>query len=189
MLKLYCMEIQCAERPIWEWAAAVFREESSRYTGRTLRGKGPSAYVRIAEIMSGTAIFQQGLTTTCKDPRISFVESDGRNLVGRMSPYERRRRGNALPGSAGRYPDKTVTPLVRQRGSGHLVVRVRGTGSTGSNCTSETSVSGKSLLSGEYVSQHLNFLNIEKTDTGNAKVRTGTWEIRPSGIAGGPRET
>ncbi len=85
-MKLHYREIQCAERPIWARAAVVFREESSNRTGRTLRGKGPSAYVRIAEIMSGTAIFQQGLTTTCKDPRISFVESDGRNLVGRMSP-------------------------------------------------------------------------------------------------------
>ena len=31
------------------------------------RGMGPSAYVRVAEIMSGTAISQQGLTATCKD--------------------------------------------------------------------------------------------------------------------------
>src|SRR5512135_707458 len=79
-------ETQCAERPIWGWAAVVFREESSKGTGRTLRGKGPGASVRIAAIMSGTAILQQGLTTTCKDPRRSFVESDGRSLVGRMSP-------------------------------------------------------------------------------------------------------
>ena len=28
---------------------------------------GPSAYARIAEIMSGRAISQQGLVTTCKD--------------------------------------------------------------------------------------------------------------------------
>ena len=31
------------------------------------RGRGPSAYARIAEIMSGRAIAQQGLATTCKD--------------------------------------------------------------------------------------------------------------------------
>ena len=30
---------------------------------------GPSTYARIAEIMSGKAIFQQGLATTCKDLR------------------------------------------------------------------------------------------------------------------------
>jgi hypothetical protein len=32
------------------------------------RGRGPSTYARIAEIMSGKAISQQGLMTTCKDP-------------------------------------------------------------------------------------------------------------------------
>ena len=34
----------------------------------TWRGMGPSAYARIAEIISGRAITQQGLVTTCKDP-------------------------------------------------------------------------------------------------------------------------
>ena len=29
---------------------------------------GPSTYARIAEIMSGRAVSQQGLATTCKDP-------------------------------------------------------------------------------------------------------------------------
>ena len=37
-------------------------------TGRTLRGKGPGNYVRIAEITPGRAISQQGLAATCKDP-------------------------------------------------------------------------------------------------------------------------
>ena len=32
------------------------------------RGNGPSTYARIAEIMSGRAIAQQGLATTRKDP-------------------------------------------------------------------------------------------------------------------------
>jgi len=31
------------------------------------RGMGPGAYARVAEIMSGRAIPQQGLVTTCKD--------------------------------------------------------------------------------------------------------------------------
>src|SRR5262245_47491185 len=44
--KLQCRENQCAERPIWGWAAVVFREESSKCTGRTLRGKGPGASVK-----------------------------------------------------------------------------------------------------------------------------------------------
>ena len=51
---------------------------------------GTSTYVRIAEIMSGRAISQQGLATTCTDPltKASTV-GGGRVLVWRMSPYER----------------------------------------------------------------------------------------------------
>jgi len=48
--------------------ADVLREEPGRCTGETSRGRGPSAYARIAEITSGRAISQQGLATTCKDP-------------------------------------------------------------------------------------------------------------------------
>ena len=168
-MKLHCRDIQCAERPIWGWAAAVFREESSRCTGRTLRGKGPGADVRITALMSGTAILQQGLTTTCKDPRISLVESDGRSLVGRMSPYERRRRGNALPGRARRDPGKTVTPAVRQRGSGHLAVSGAVNRVTGSNRITETSVRGEPSLSGVDVSQRLNLISVGKTYTGEPR--------------------
>ena len=36
-------------------------------TQRTRRGMDPSAYTKIVEIMSGKAIYQQGLVTTCKD--------------------------------------------------------------------------------------------------------------------------
>jgi hypothetical protein len=166
---LHGRDIQCAERPIWGWAAAVFREESSRGTGRTLRGKGPGANVRITAIMSGTAILQQGLTTTCTDPRISLVESDGRSLVGRMSPYERRRRGNALPGRARHDPDKTVTPGVRQRGSGHLAVSGPVNWVTGSNRTLEQSVRGQPSVSGADVSQRLNLITAGKACTGEPR--------------------
>jgi hypothetical protein len=38
---------------------------------------GPSAYTRIAEIMSGRAISQQGLETTCKDPSSEENEAMG----------------------------------------------------------------------------------------------------------------
>src|SRR5512135_2091032 len=130
--------------------------------------------------MSGTTILQQGLTTTCKDLRISFVESDGRSLVGRMSPYERRRRGNALPGCARRDPDQTVTPGVRQRGSGHLAVSGAVNWETGSNRTSETSERGQPSVSGADVSQRLNLITAGKAcpgeprsepDSGNPTVR------------------
>ncbi|MBW1959613.1 MAG: hypothetical protein JRI63_14005, partial [Deltaproteobacteria bacterium] len=47
--------------------AGVFWEEAGRSTERTPRGRGPGTYARIAEIMSGRAIFQQGPAATCKD--------------------------------------------------------------------------------------------------------------------------
>ena len=61
---------------------------------------------RLAEITSGRAIPQQGLTATCKDPPAeASTIGGGRGLVWRMGQYERRRRGNALRGGARRHPD------------------------------------------------------------------------------------
>ncbi len=51
---------------------------------------------RLADLTSGRAISQQGLTTTCKDPWYKAqAEVCGRGLVWRMSPYERRREGSS----------------------------------------------------------------------------------------------
>jgi len=47
----------------------------------------------------------------------------------------------------------------------------------------------KPRLRGVYMSQHLSFLSHGKAAGGKARVRTGTWEIRPPGIVGGPGET
>jgi hypothetical protein len=47
--------------------AEVFQEEMGKSTGETPRDRGLSNHARIAEIMSGRANFQQGLTVTCKD--------------------------------------------------------------------------------------------------------------------------
>jgi hypothetical protein len=47
--------------------ADVLREETGVCTGGTPRGRGPGAYARITEIMSGRALAQQGLAATCKD--------------------------------------------------------------------------------------------------------------------------
>ena len=69
--------------------AVVFWEEASECTRGTPRGRGPSTYARIAEIMSGRAIFQQGLATTCKDlPYKVKFEAGKRTLAWRMSQYE-----------------------------------------------------------------------------------------------------
>ena len=64
------------------------------------RGMGPSTCTRVAEIMSGRAIAQQGLARTCKDrAHNGHTGGAGRGMVAwRMSPYEQRRGGNAPPG-------------------------------------------------------------------------------------------
>jgi hypothetical protein len=58
-----------ARRTPVSWGEAdVLREETSASTEGARRGRGPSAYTRIAEITSGRANSQQGLVATCKDP-------------------------------------------------------------------------------------------------------------------------
>jgi hypothetical protein len=50
------------------WTVSAKREDdqTDKIVG-TWRGTGPSALTQTAEITSGRAIFQQGLTATCKD--------------------------------------------------------------------------------------------------------------------------
>ncbi len=57
---------------------------------------GPSAYARIAEIMSGRTVSQQGLATTCKDSTYKGNRDVERDSVWRMSPYELRRKSNVF---------------------------------------------------------------------------------------------
>ena len=61
--------------------------------GRTPRGRGQSTCARIAEIMSGRAIFQQGLATTCKDLRheIKFETARLFDMTGQGVGYAVRR--------------------------------------------------------------------------------------------------
>ena len=84
--------------------------------GVQTRGEG------LAEITSGRACAQQWLAASCKDhPSEAMPKPGGGQQVWRMSPYERRRRGNALPGGSSCLPRGGNTG-TRQRGSGHLAV-------------------------------------------------------------------
>lgn len=75
-----------------------------------------------AEITSGRACAQQGLAATCKaHPSEAMPKLGGGQQSWRMSPYERRRRGNALPGGTRCLP-RGGNAGARQRGSGHLAV-------------------------------------------------------------------
>lgn len=58
-----------ARRTRFSWGeTGVFGQATDMCSRRGWRGMGPGAYARVAEIMSGRAISQQGLTATCKDP-------------------------------------------------------------------------------------------------------------------------
>jgi hypothetical protein len=75
-----------------------------------------------AEITSGRACAQQRLAASCKDqPSEAMPKPGGGQQVWRMSPYERRRRGNALPGGT-RCLHCCGNAAAVQRGSGHLAV-------------------------------------------------------------------
>ena len=114
----------------------------------------------------------------------------GRDLVWRMSPYERRRSGNALRGGARRHPAAGNTHC-RLRGSGHSVVprhrsdtvlRYRSSpkqGRTRGQTTVERGVCAPALKP-------------PRTWEGpraESRGQNRTREIRPSGIVGGPGET
>ena len=66
--KSHCRDnFVCRTRALWR-EANVPGEEAGKSTRETQRSMGPGTYARIAEIMSGRAVSQQGLATTCEDP-------------------------------------------------------------------------------------------------------------------------
>jgi putative hemolysin len=78
-----------------------------------------------AEITSGRACAQQRLAASCKDqPCEAMPKPDGGQQVWRMSPYERRRRGNALPGGTSCL-HRGGNAIAVQRGSGSRQVKPR----------------------------------------------------------------
>ena len=66
--KLPCGD-RSARRTRFPWGeAGVLGQGMDKCSRGARRGMGPSTCTRVAEIMSGRAIAQQGLATTCKDP-------------------------------------------------------------------------------------------------------------------------
>lgn len=100
--------------------ANVLGEETGMCTPRAAGVGVQTRRERLAEITSGRACAQQGLAATCKDrPCEAMPKPGGGQQVWRMSRYERRRRGNALPGGIQCLPRGGNTD-PRQSGSGHL---------------------------------------------------------------------
>jgi hypothetical protein len=108
-----------------------------------------------------------------------------------MSQYERRRRGNALPGGLRGHPRRGNTSRG-QRGSRHLA----GIGAAPVGTLSpiqpvrvcvRVEPSSKPERSGVYAGQSLSFGLSGKARWGQAKVANRTREIRPSGMKTGAR--
>jgi len=168
------------------------REEMGKCTARTAGVQVQASRERYAEITSGKTISQQGLAATCKDPLYKAeAEVSGRDLVWRMSEYERRRRGNALRGDAGRHHGEGNTRAMQRR-SGHLagIVHCTGEGHRAHKprCGGRVESSSKPTTSGVYAGQRLS-LAIAGKARQESQGQNRTRENRPSGIAGRPQET
>ena len=170
-------------RPISPWGRPKSCwEATGKSTARPAVTEVLASKERLAEITSGRANSQQGLATTCKDPPYRAVpEIGGRDLVRRMSPYERRRRGNSLPGGSRGRP-RQGNSFPGQRGSGHLAAPGRrpDTEPGYADPRSEGELVGKPARAGAYVGQHLSFATVGKAregkprsepDSGNPTVR------------------
>ena len=138
---------------------------------------------RLAEITSGRACAQQWLAASCKDhPSEAMPKPGGGQQVWRMSPYERRRRGNALPGGRTCLPRGGNTE-ARQRGSGHLAVP--GWFSDIELRQNRPSKRGRddeqTIRERVFAGQNLSQAATGKAQQGKAKVRTGLGKSRCPG--------
>ena len=183
--KLPCGD-RSARRTRFPWGeAGVLGEGMDKCSRGARRGMGPSTCTRVAEIMSGRAIAQQGLATTCKDrAHNGRTGGAGRAVVWRMSPYERRRGDNAPPGGLRGRPG-AGNARSGQRGSGHSVATTVGRqpdtelGSAGP--ASGRRGDANSTASGRRVRQHRSFAPWKKA-------RPEKWraEPRPEPDSGNP---
>ena len=108
-----------------------------------------------------------------------------------MSPYERRPRSNDLGGDELRLPKEENRPWAKGLWAlgGSIDSAVAGH-STGNEPTYEVERGcGQTMGDEGHANQRLSLAQFGKTRGGKAKVSNRTWEIRPSGIIGGPRET
>jgi hypothetical protein len=87
---------------------------------------GPSTYARVAEITSGRAITQQGLTATCKD-RVHKAEAEARGGFWSGAWAHRSDEGGVMPSETTRevVPTRGNT-LGGQRSPGHWVANEPG---------------------------------------------------------------
>jgi hypothetical protein len=86
------------------------------------RSRGPDTWRKIGRDNVGKGLGPAGAGSNLQRPSVrGIAEAEWRDEVWRMSLYERRRRGNALPGGSSSLPRGGNTG-ARQRGSGRLAV-------------------------------------------------------------------
>jgi len=116
-----------ARRTRFPWGETGVLGEATDICNRgAWRGMGPSTYARVAEITSGRAISQQGLTATCKD-RAHKAEAKARGGFWSGAWAHRSDEGGVTPSEA----THEVAPIRGnapggQRGPGHWVANKPG---------------------------------------------------------------
>ena len=116
-----------ARRTRFPWGeTGVLGEATDKGSRGAWRGMGPSTYARVAEITSGRAISQQGLTATCKD-RVHKEDSEARGGFWSGAWARRSDEGGVTPSEATREvaPIRGNTP-GGQRSPGHWVANEPG---------------------------------------------------------------
>jgi hypothetical protein len=165
-------------------------KEQARALGGTVGVEGQASEERIAEITSGRIGSQQRARSNLQGPLEISVDHEvrRRELVWRMSSYERGRRGNAFRGGVRRHPDASNAG-VRQRSSGHLAVPEWSTTEVGrAMIFFRDELRGKPTRIGVYASERLNF-TVSERPHGESQGQNRNRANRPSGIVGGPRGT
>ena len=116
-----------ARRTRFPWGeTGVLGEATDKGSRGVWRGMGPSTYARVAEITSGRAISQQGLTATCKD-RVHKAEAEARGGLGSGEWAHKSEEGGVSPSETTRevVPTRGNT-LGGQRSPGHWVANEPG---------------------------------------------------------------
>ncbi len=163
---------------------------------------GPSTYARVAEIMSGRTISQQGLAATCKDlAHKGYPEAregiwsdawahrskDGEATLSQMTleviptgsngSGGQRSPGHSAAVVQGRREEMAVWPNLAHRNvSGGLVLVIHGEGLD--KPVSQGAYTRQRLSSGVAGQVHALINGMQ------SRGQNRTWEIRPSGIAG-----
>ncbi len=161
---------------------------------RARQGRGPSTHTQVVEITSGSTIYQQGARSNLQRPTDQGEpEAGGRNLVGRMSQYERRGWGNAclrgLEATAyGVTPQRRKGALGKWRALAQVTIGVGQRSSLGAKLW-RCRAGGITMQPRGVCRRVLKPPVVWEGPSGIAAAANGAREIRPYRMRGGPGET